>query len=596
MPAPLRMNRGDAIIAGGLSLALAVLLVPCARLGVDPHHDGIMLKPALDVLAGQTLFRDTFMQYGALTCYLQVVALWVEPSLLSVKFMTVAAYAVTVFFLFAAWRCVLPRSLALLSAGLFILFIPGYETNLLGQYWIMLPWSSVFALMFQSIGLYALFRVIRAEQPDRWAWVLGAACACVFWCRQPVGLVMFGCLAVIWLVLLQRTDWMPAPHTKRAILIRLAGGFLAVNLLLLGGIGLSGALPEWWYQNFVWPRKWVQGSMGWSDLMASGFVHPAAAASLGLLLLAVAFPSWGRRFHLPFGPRSVIGYYLGLGGVLVWQHERVFQALALREGGWTIVFPLVLGLQAALCLVQAVVPGRPPRTTEHLVIAASAVFSLGSLVQYYPIPDAWHILWSLAPAFGLHVYLWWRFVGWPAPVVAAVLTVGFVPSLWAKVQTGAEALDRPLVTLTQPAVLRGMRVPPAAAHTIGRIVDTLQPVLRHRPDIPAALIGDDALWLCLTRNLTNPTPYFVTWRRLADNEENQRRWNYIAHVRPVMFLQKARWEAVDDFYRRAHYVPLLYLPEEALEVAVPQEVAEAVGLTAYGSGPERAKATKSSVP
>lgn len=38
----------------------AVAFGPFARLDVDAHHDGAMLKPALDVLAGQVLFRDTF--------------------------------------------------------------------------------------------------------------------------------------------------------------------------------------------------------------------------------------------------------------------------------------------------------------------------------------------------------------------------------------------------------------------------------------------------------------------------------------------------------------------------------------------------------
>ena len=65
------MPRRDALVAGLLAVVLAVLLWPMASLGVDPHHDGIMLKPALDVLSGQVLFRDTFTQYGALTTYLQ---------------------------------------------------------------------------------------------------------------------------------------------------------------------------------------------------------------------------------------------------------------------------------------------------------------------------------------------------------------------------------------------------------------------------------------------------------------------------------------------------------------------------------------------
>src|SRR3954466_2359231 len=137
MPSPVAASRpavpplsgGDRLIALLLAVAVVAYLVPFARTGVDPHHDGIMLKPALDVLSGQTLFRDTFMQYGALSCYLQVAALLVLPTLLSLKVLTVAVYAATLFLLYASWREILPRALTLLSCGLFMLFLPGYERN-----------------------------------------------------------------------------------------------------------------------------------------------------------------------------------------------------------------------------------------------------------------------------------------------------------------------------------------------------------------------------------------------------------------------------------------------------------------------------------
>jgi hypothetical protein len=227
------MNRRDALLAGLLSAGLVTMLVPFARLGVEFHHDGIMLKPALDVLSGQVLFRDTFMQYGALTCYLQVLALWIHPSLLSVKLMTVAAYGVTLFFLYATWRLILPRSLTILSCCLFILFIPAYEKDWYGHYLVFLPWSSVFSMMFQSIGIYALFKIIRGEQSEQWGLVLGVTCASVFWCRQPVGLIMIGCVAVIWIALLW-TRWGSGDYSKGSVFLRIFAGFTVVNVCMLG--------------------------------------------------------------------------------------------------------------------------------------------------------------------------------------------------------------------------------------------------------------------------------------------------------------------------------------------------------------------------
>jgi hypothetical protein len=69
---------------------------------------------------------------------------------------------------------------------------------------------------------------------------------------------------------------------------------------------------------------------------------------------------------------------------------------------------------------------------------------------------------------------------------------------------------------------------------------------------------------------------------LATPEANEQRWTYIHRVRPVMILQKARWEAVDEFYRSAKYVPIFYDQTEALEIALPSEMTEAAGLKEYG--------------
>ncbi len=590
------MNRRDAVIAGLLAAVLVGWLVPFARLGVDFHHDGIMLKPALDVLSGQVLFRDTFMQYGALSCYLQVAALWMHPTLLSVRLLTVAAYGVSLFFLYASWRLILPRSLTILSCGLFILFIPAYEKNWLDQYWMLLPWSSAYALMFQCLGLYALFRVIRDEQAKHWGLILGAACAAAFWCRQPVGVIMFGSLVAIGFAL-QGTKWAPVHCAKRTIFGWVGVGFLAVNAAFLASILISDALPEWWIQNFVWPRRWVAGgiSENWGRFVAL-FVHPAAGAGLLLVLAATAAPLIMQRFWPGLAARFRTAWWLSLTGVLGWQHERVLSWLSLREGGWTVVLPLVIALQAGRSIAQMFGGTGPAKTAEYFLVAALAAFSLGSLTQYYPLPDSWHTLWSLAPAFGLFVFVCWRTVGGPASVVALGLTAALLPSLLMKVHSAHGALTRPLVTLEHPAVLRGMRVRPEQARSLDQISATLGQVMRHQPDIPSVLFGDDAMFLCFTNNQTNPSPYFVTWTGLTNQAEDRQRWNYVARVRPLLFFHKARWDLVNAFYRRTRYVPLLYVEDEALEIAVPEELARTMGIGAYGMEPKNAAAKKPPTP
>ena len=400
---------------------------------------------------------------------------------------------------------------------------------------------------------------------------------------------MIGSLVVIWLAL-HWTGWRPAGRPTRPAFLAITGGFMVVNALLLGSIVLSGALPEWWYQNFIWPRKWVLGSVNvqWHDFVTV-FVHPAEGAGLLLLLLAAAGPGLVKRFRPNPPARGVAWYYGCLGLVLIWQHDWLLHVLALRDGGWTALLPLLVLFQLGYSFAGAFAGRNAGKPLEYYLVASLAVFSLASLPQYYPVPDSWHILWSLGPAFGLIVFVLWRWSGWPAPVLALVLAAAFLPSVWVKARSARTALGRPMVKLTEPAVLRGMEVPPAQARTIGQIMTVLRPVLQQQPDIPTALIGNDALYLCFGNNRANPSPYFVTWIGLADNAENERRWANIQRVRPLLFLHNARWEAVGDFYRRARYVPLLYLPEDALEIAVPQELADALGVSAYGAAKAPAK-------
>ncbi|MGH8035643.1 MAG: hypothetical protein ACREO9_10490 [Lysobacterales bacterium] len=312
--------------------------------------------------------------------------------------------------------------------------------------------------------------------------------------------------------------------------------------------------------------------------------------------MAAAAPSLVKKFRPGLSARGILAYYLCLGVVLAWQYDWLLRAIAMREGGWSALFPLVILVQAVSSVTSAFTTRGTLKVPEYYLVATLAGISLGSLLQYYPMADPLHLLWALAPAFGLITFVFWRWSDWPAPVVAVALAAAFLPSAYMKAQSTTRILALPEVTLTRPAVLRGMKVPAAQARSYETIAATLSLIFKHQPDIPSALIGNGALFLCFTNNHANPSPYYVTWLGLADNAANLKRWSYIQSVRPLMFLHKARWRAVDDFYRNARYVPLLYVSEEALEIAVPQELAEAMGVTTYGAASKNGTTTGTTKP
>jgi hypothetical protein len=375
----------------------------------------------------------------------------------------------------------------------------------------------------------------------------------------------------------------PAGTTRGRVLGGLLGGFAAVHALMILDVLVAGAGPEWWYQNFVWPRKWVNKEvvLSWNQFVTV-FVHPGAAgwllalplAALGLRRAKLKFPA------LPAWVAPAI--YAALAALMLWQYQRAGAALALRAGGWSALVPLlVLGLALA-SLARVFAPRDQSQPADYHLVAAWTALALGALLQYYPLPDPWHILWAAAPAFGLLALLLWRALAWPAPATAALLAAAFLPAAWAKAMSFTEASRQPWVKLEAPALLRGMKVLPKSAPIYAQVADTLAPVLRLRPDLPAVMIGNDALYLCFVANRANPLPYFINWPNLADAEQQQQRWRYIHAQRPLLFFQSAQWTAVGEFYRRERYVPLRYVPEVALEIAVPQEIADALGVTTYG--------------
>ena len=576
------MNRRELLIAGILALGIFLLLVPFARMGVDPHHDGAMLKPAMDVLSGQVLFRDTFSQYGALTTYLHAAVLWLWPTLFALKLFTAASYGLSAFFLYLAWREFLPRNLAVLSCAVLFFFLPSYEKQVWGVDFTLLPWSSAMALLFQAIGLLALMRIVSCRRTEFWAGVLGACCGAICWCRLPVGVTTTGGVFVIGFCLLL-TGWRPSDTSlKKAAALGLLG-FLSINLIMLASVVIPGATEEWWYQNFVWPGKWAGGSAGASPIKMGLFFRPLQEI-LWLLLGSglIAALSLLRQFPSRISPWIVWGLLALLGGIIAFHGKTLWLLLSARQGSWALLVPLAV---AALALVDTVRcfarRNAPPRAELH-VTAAAAGYALASLAQYFPIADPWHAFWALGPGFGIAILAFWRTAGIRAGIAALVLMLLMGPAWLDKWDSASAMLNRTWVDLREPAVLTGMRSNERDARLYAAISAAIKRAQVVRPHIPIVLIGRNALWLCFSSNLENPTPLNVTWPGLITPKTEAQRWAYIQKFRPLVVADNVNWELIDDFYRRDHYAPLLYFHDFALEIGAPQELLQAAGVPAGG--------------
>ncbi len=556
----------DSLIASTLAAVTFVLLTPFATFGVDWHHDGTMLKTAMDIKSGQVLFRDTAFVYGALTAYLHAFALWIYPSLIAMKLLVVGAYALSSFFTYLAWRSILPRSLAVLSSAIFFLFIPNIEFGT------FMPWSSVYAMMFQSAALYSLTQIIAGSRVATWGAVLGATTAAVFWCRQPVGALLAVALVVIGFAL-RRAKWTLPDGAEFKALQWALRGFVVINLLLLASVVVTGALDAWWYQNFVWPRYWASqglGGMAWRD-HAWQSLRPRDAAALSTWLIAVALPAWFAYSSLRLNRRWVAAYYALLVGAIVWRHETLARFVSIEMGGWALVILAVVIVHATISVFQAARVSSCPVRSNHYTAAALGGGALASLAQYFPVADRWHIAWALAPAIGVFVYAWWRWTGWRTTTLFLVLAGCFLPAAVSATRSVRTSFTQQTHTLTEPVFLKGMRVTAAQAEIFSDIYRAVQPVLRNTPRLPGVLLGDNALLLCFAANLENPSPFYFRLPGLIPAAEEEKRFRFIDTARPLLFFCSPKRDLLNETLRTQRYTSLAYLPAIDVEIAAPDE-------------------------
>ena len=529
------MAKSDMWVAAGVSLIAGGIFYPFARVGLDPHHDGIMLKPALDVLAGQVLYRDTFSQYGPLTTYLQALALAIQPTLHSLRVLTVLANAGSLFFLFLAWRTVLSRSLSLVASLLFVLHAQFFD-----PVWPMIPWSSVLALFFQSVAIFSLLRIVAGPVHSGMPWLLGITCACTVWCRQPVGIILTLSIGTI-AAALHFTGWREYAALPRSLWLKVVLAFCAVSLLILGPLALHGALPAAWEQAILWPRRWAQGyneAIFWVN--AEAFIYPREAWVLCATLLVCFLPALLRRIRASL-PRWVDFVWLAvLSGVyLGYARPVVAPALALFLGGWNAVIIIGIGIQAVIAVGR--IFRRQPGVSalaerEYYVSATLAGLALGSAVQIYPLPEPNHLYWALAPGLGVFVYFCHRLFRLSAVGCSLTLLLLLVPGAYSKYRWGNYTLNQPAVTLVNPPVLRGMRVEPKLAAALERSFAPIAALLQKNPDQQVVLYGDDALYLAWFNNRKNPSPYYVNWGGLVPPADQQKRLNYVFQAKPVVLL------------------------------------------------------------
>lgn len=321
-----------------------------ARLGIDPHHDGVMLIPAMRVADGAVVFRDVFCQYGLLVPLIQGLAVKLfGGELLVIRMLTVLFYAGSAVLLDLLWRRYLPAKLSCFTAVIFCLLASCTMVT-------FHSWNSVYALFFMLLSGFFLLRYLESDGSKRRELCFAGVAAGLTWgCRTPCGLVTVFAAVLV----LLGANWFTGKDRRQ--IMKEAGsyaaGALAVAVPALFYIIFTGAWEDFIKQNFSFVSSFVArrgGGGNWTYFSESMF---------------------------PF-----------------YQEEYYF------FNSFFALMPLGAMVMLYFSCRKGVLDGKEVMKKE-LPFIALLVLGLGSWHQYYPVPCVRHLFWGGAPLFGAYLLM-----------------------------------------------------------------------------------------------------------------------------------------------------------------------------------------------
>lgn len=234
--------RQKAIHLGLVFIITIVVVGFFSVMEVDPHHDGIMLKPAVDVANGKMLFRDSFSQYGALTILVQALAIKVfGGGLITIRFLTALSYGLIAALQWLIYSRLLPIWANAISWAIWLslgYFFLGDEIQTL------FPAATSFPVFSVLLGVYLLILFLENGK-QRYMWMCGVVTAGTFWLKINFGIIHFGFMAQL-LILLEFSG--ASKNRIRSIYV-FGMAYCLAHLGFLIWLFVNDSLKDFWIQS-----------------------------------------------------------------------------------------------------------------------------------------------------------------------------------------------------------------------------------------------------------------------------------------------------------------------------------------------------------
>lgn len=222
-----------------------------SRHGIDVHHQGFMYYVAHNMFEGKLLFKDIYYHYGILTAFFHTWSLYIfGDSLFSLQIVSVIAYSFISVILWVIMIRIVPKYIAFISILLWILIAPFYKE-------LLLPWSSIFSLLFQLLTLLTIIKFLENRRII-YCFFSGIFVSLAFWCRFPVGMFLFFSILIFILIELCLNNL--TFKNSMSFIFNMVSGILFSSIPIFYWLFHNELISDWWLQNFAGISFWVFGS------------------------------------------------------------------------------------------------------------------------------------------------------------------------------------------------------------------------------------------------------------------------------------------------------------------------------------------------
>lgn len=425
-----------------------------APLGIDPHHDGIMFKPALDVSQGSVLFRDTFSQYGALTTLLQAAALSIfGERLIVIKFLTAFIYGLISGMLYVLYRRYLPKLLTTITVIITILM----EHHFL--YSSFFPWSSIYAMLFQLMTMLFIIKH-QSNNKYKFAFFSGISAALCMMCRQPVGVFAFLAILVHELYLYY-SDQKNLKNAFRSFFF-VTFGFLTTVLVFATCFLMNGSFIDWIKQSYLFSAVW---SKSFESIENKSFI---------IISIRSLIP--GSNIWTVYPLATILSFILNRKNI------QLTALCFLSVASWFQYFPIP--------------------SADHLYYGAAPMIPLLGLLVYRTIKTTLNPILKLKSSNALWL------------TILILIFIHF-PELAKNISSGMTRSKEGIVLQT-PQILEGMRVSKSDASSYEELNQLIQKYFTISPNGNILQNSRSALFISLDTRIKNIHKATVNWPTLID--------------------------------------------------------------------------------